>query len=315
MTLDKVRSLSSSDIVSSSVAAGGHFRNVAGGRKLTDDFDVDGTVLGTGLGGDVVLVRGKEDSRRYALKTVKKRQGASSKTRQMPTEVEIYLTLDHPNIARLHGVYETGPRICLLMECCEGGELYARLQKRGTYPDADAAAAGRQMFGAVQYLHALRVVHRDVKLENFLYESESYNSALKLIDFGFAKVWDPATLMMAPCGSISYVSPDVLLGKGYTDKCDLWSLGVIVWMLLAGYPPFHGEEKAVMAAIKAGKPDWSHSSRWKPVSDVGVDFIKRLLEKDPRRRLSAQEGLQHHWLNSGSPTRSPSRARQHMAGA
>lgn len=300
VSLDKAKSLSSNAAVT---AARYHYSQ--GGRKLADDYKVDGTVLGQGLCGDVVLVLGKIDNRRYAMKTIRKTQVASSKLQQLTAEVEIYLTLDHPNIARLHDVYETEADICLLTECCEGGELYFRLQKRGVYTDSDAAEAARQMLRAVGYLHSHRVVHRDLKLENFLYESEDAASQLKLIDFGFAKVWDPSTLMMASCGSIAYVSPDVLCGKGYTNKCDLWSIGVIVWMLLSGYPPFHGDEKLMMSKIKAGQADWSHKSRWKPVSDNAIDFLKKLLCKDPEQRMSAQDALRHPWLanrvNEGNP--------------
>merc|ERR1719191_2650584 len=179
----------------------------------------------------------------------------------------------------------------MITECCEGGELYFRLQKRGVYTNNDAADATRQMLRAVGYLHSHNVVHRDLKLENFLYESPADSAQLKLIDFGFAKIWDPSTLMMASCGSIAYVSPDVLLGKGYTSKCDLWSLGVIVWMLLVGYPPFHGDEKVMMKKIKSGQADWSHQKRWKPVTEDAIDFVRQLLAKDPDARPDANAAL------------------------
>jgi len=300
VSLEKAKSLSSNAAVT---AARYHYSQA--GKKLADDYKVDGTVLGQGLCGDVVLVIGKIDHRRYAMKTIRKTQVAPSKLQQLTAEVEIYLTLDHPNIARLHDVYESGSNICLLTECCEGGELYFRLQKRGVYTDSDAAEAARQMLRAVGYLHSRRIVHRDLKLENFLYESDDAAAQLKLIDFGFAKVWDPSTLMMASCGSIAYVSPDVLHGKGYTSKCDLWSLGVVVWMLLSGYPPFHGDERLMMSKIKAGQADWSHKSRWKPVSDNAIDFVKKLLCTEPERRMSAQEALQHPWLAHGGSEGKP----------
>jgi len=301
VSLEKAKSLSSN----AAVTAARYHYSQGSGRKLKDDYEADGKILGQGLCGDVVLVHGKIDKRRYALKTIRKTKVPASKLQQLTAEVEIYLTLDHPNIARLHDVYETEAEISLLTECCEGGELYFRLQKRGVYTDADAADSTRQMLRAVGYLHSHRIVHRDLKLENFLYESEDTNSQLKLIDFGFAKLWDPSTLMMASCGSIAYVSPDVLCGKGYTNKCDLWSLGVIVWMLLAGYPPFHGDEKVMMQKIKAGQADWSHKSRWKPVSEDAIDFVKLLLNKDAQLRPEAQEALQHRWLTRGQQASAP----------
>lgn len=295
VSLEKAKSLSSN----AAVTCSRYHYLFDGGRQLSDDYEVDGKVLGQGLCGDVVLVHSRVDRRRYALKTIRKQQVSATKLRQLTSEVEIYLTLDHPNIARLHNVYESEADICLLTECCDGGELYFRLQKKGVYTDTDAAEAARQMLRAVGYLHSHHVVHRDLKLENFLYENEADTSPLKLIDFGFAKVWDPSTFMMASCGSIAYVSPDVLTGQGYTDKCDLWSLGIIVWMLLAGYPPFHGDERSMMTKIKAGQADWSHKSRWKPVSETAVDFVKQLLTKDPNQRPSAHAALKHAWLTRG----------------
>mmetsp|Transcript_42874 Transcript_42874/g.91959 ORF Transcript_42874/g.91959 Transcript_42874/m.91959 type:complete len:597 (+) Transcript_42874:300-2090(+) len=293
--------------------------NVAGGRaaasaaryhvnpskRLSDDYIVEKHVLGQGLCGDVVLAIGRADGRRYALKTVSKQNVSKTKLAQLNSEVEIYLLLDHPNIACLHDVYESDTTIQLLTECCDGGELYFRLQKRGVYAEADAAEATRHMLRAVGYLHAHNVVHRDLKLENFLYESvedeRNKDVALKLIDFGFAKLWDRQTPMTASCGSIAYVSPDVLLGRGYDHKCDLWSVGVIVWMLLVGYPPFHGDEKKMMSKIKGGQPDWSHRSRWRGIPAAAVEFVQNLLEPDAARRPDAQEALRHRWLCSESP--------------
>jgi len=265
-------------------------------RKLLDDYEVTRQVLGAGLCGDVVMAIGNIDRRKYAMKTFNKSKVSKSRLKLLVDEVEIYLTLDHPNIARLHDVFESDTDIFMITECCEGGELYFRLQKRGVYTNNDAADATRQMLRAVGYLHSHRIVHRDLKLENFLYESEDAAAPLKLIDFGFAKVWDPSTLMMASCGSIAYVSPDVLQGSGYTNKCDLWSLGVVVWMLLTGYPPFHGEEKEMRRKIKACEADWNHKSRWKTVPQVAVDFIKTLLQKDPALRPDAPTALKHLWL-------------------
>jgi len=294
ISLDRVKALSSN---ATSVSSRYHCRNMGNGRRVEDDYEVfNRRVLGTGLSGNVVLAQGRHNGRRYALKRIMKSKVHQKALKQLTAEVEIYLTLDHPNIARLKDVYEDEAQVSLLTECCEGGELYARLSRTGTYAEKDAAEATRQMLRAVGYLHAHSVVHRDLKLENFLYESKEDNSPLKLIDFGFAKVWDPSTLMMASCGSVAYVSPDVLKGNGYTSKCDLWSLGVIVFMLLVGYPPFHGSEQEMRSCILAGKVDYSHRSRWKHVSRDAVDFVKRLLVKDPNDRLDVPGALKHKWL-------------------
>lgn len=292
VSLERVRSRSSNAAVTTSR----YHSTLSDSRRLVDDYEVSDKSLGQGLCGDVMLIHGKIDRRRYALKTFQKQKVPKNKLQLLTAEVEIYLTLDHPNIARLHDVYESDTHIFLVTECCDGGELYFRLQKRGTYTDLDAAQASREMLRAVGYLHSHDVVHRDLKLENFLYQGEEDNTSLKLIDFGFAKIWDSSTLMMASCGSVAYVSPDVLSGKGYTNKCDLWSLGIIVWMLLTGYPPFHGEEAAMRRKIRAAEADWKHKSRWANVAEDAIDFVKALLVKDPVKRLSAAEALSHPWL-------------------
>lgn len=312
VSLERIKSLSSNAIVPAA-----HMQEIQEGRKLADDFDFPGEVLGHGLCGDVVMARGKLDQGCYAMKTLGKEGQTVTKVKQMTEEVEIYVALSHPNIAKLHGIYEGGGKVCLIMECCTGGELYARLAERGVFSVPDAAEAMRQMLRAVGYLHSRNVVHRDLKLENFLYESEEDGAELKLIDFGFAKVWNnPSRLMFSPCGSISYVSPDILSAQGYTNKCDIWSLGVIIWMLLSGYPPFHGEDdKEIMTKIKAGEPDWSHKTRWRGVPQEATNFVKKLLEKDPLVRPSAEEASQHPWLESGLPDESVSECAAAECGA
>merc|ERR1740121_2311198 len=291
ISLEKAKALASNSVTTSAR----YHCCTQGGRQLTDDYEVmSKKVLGEGCNGLVVMAKGKNDGRKYALKKIQK---SKVQMKALTAEVEIYLTLDHPHIAALRDVYETETEIALLTECCEGGELYARLSNAGTYKEADAAQRALRARLFVGSSHGHHIVHRDLKLENFLYESSEDKASLKLIDFGFAKVWDPTTLMMASCGSIAYVSPDVLKGSGYTSKCDLWSLGVIVFMLLAGYPPFHGSEKDIRSNIMAAKVDWSHKSRWKNVSSTAVDFVKSLLIKDPLERLDAKAALAHPWLS------------------
>jgi len=295
VSLDRAKAMSSNAV---STHARYHSSS-SGGRRLDQDYEVfPKQVLGEGCSGLVVVAKGRLDGRKYALKKIQKLKVQAKVLKQLTAEVEISLMLDHPHIAALRDVYETDAEIALLTECCEGGELYSRLSASGTYAEASAAEATHQMLLAVGYLHAHHVAHRDLKLENFLYDSLEADAALKLIDFGFAKIWDPSTLMMASCGSIAYVSPDVLTGAGYTSKCDLWSLGVLVFMLLAGYPPFHGSEKEMRSNILAANVDWSHKSRWRKVSQDGMDFVKALLVKDPMQRIDVSQALAHRWLQS-----------------
>jgi calcium-dependent protein kinase len=262
-------------------------------------------VLGEGCSGKVVVAKSRATGRKCALKRIKKNSVSPRILQQLIAEVEICLTLDHPNVVRLDDVYETDHEIALLTECLEGGELYGRLADAKVFSEPAAAETTQQLLRAVGYLHSHDIVHRDLKLENVLYESKAADSQLKVIDFGFAKVWDASKLMQASCGSIAYVSPDVLCGHGYTSKCDLWSLGVIVFMLLAGYPPFHGNDDEVRKSIVAADVDWKHPRRWAKVSPDAIDFVKALLVRDPVVRLDAQAALNHRWLTSALPTNRP----------
>lgn len=271
--------------------------HAADGRRLEDDYCKQSVVLGSGLSGEVVLVTGRADGLKYALKTYDKHSLDETSIAQLLQETEVYLTVDHPNIVQLKDVYETNDTISLLMECCEGGELYDRLQQTSVYSELDAARACTQMLLAVTYLHSRHIVHRDLKLENFLYESNKPDSLLKLIDFGFARVCEPDRLMMACCGTLQYCSPDIILGQGYTDKCDLWSVGVMCFMLVSGHPPFWGDSQALRRHIKQGQIRWKHLEQASPEAQ---DFIKSLLTQDPLHRASASDALRHPWLLQSS---------------
>lgn len=128
--------------------------------------------------------------------------------------------MDHPHVASLTDVYESEDQLYLVMECMLGGELFDRVVKRKRFTEKDAAKAVYQMLLAVNYIHSHDVVHRDIKLENFLYEAQD-SDHLKLIDFGFSKIWQPNTTMAVSCGTLAYVAPEVL-EKSYTSQCDLW---------------------------------------------------------------------------------------------
>merc|ERR1712110_1227643 len=151
------------------------------------------------------------------------------------------------------------------MECMEGGELFERVIEKKKFTESDAANAVHQMLLALNYIHQKNIVHRDLKLENFLYEKKG-GDHLKLIDFGFSHVWEPNTKMATSCGTLAYMAPEVLT-KSYTSQCDLWSLGVITFILLAGYMPFSGSESYQVSCIKAGKYTW-RKDQWKNVSET-----------------------------------------------
>jgi len=264
-------------------------------KTIDDDYEVCNKVLGSGYNGVVRMATCKHNSgnQRFAVKAFKLSTIPRDKKGQLESEVEIFLCMDHPHITRLYDVYENGDTLHLVMECMEGGELFDRVTEIKRFTERDAADAVWQMLLAINYIHTHGIVHRDLKLENFLYDQKG-SSHLKLIDFGFSKMWDPNIKMQVSCGTLAYVAPEVL-GKCYTSQCDLWSLGVIGFIIISGYMPFSGSEKQQTDNISSGtirfKPE-----RWNTVSPIAMEFTKALLQVDPKKRLTAEQALEHPWI-------------------
>lgn len=264
-------------------------------RRITDDYIVEPKVLGKGCSGEVRLARSRQSSTGlFAVKTFNLQGISPEKREQLETEAEIFLAVDHPHVARLVDVYDSDDELSLVMECLTGGELFARVRKLKRFSEADAAVAAHQMLLAVNYIHSHGVVHRDIKLENFLYDYQG-SSNLKLIDFGFSKVVQGDTKMDYCCGSMSYIAPEVIT-KSYTSQCDLWSLGVVVFVLLFGYMPFAAEKKeALCNIILRGDFEYKEDA-WDRISESGQDFVRRLLVVNPKKRMTAQQALKHEWI-------------------
>lgn len=263
--------------------------------ELSRDFEMQEKVLGHGYSGAVRLARHKATHQEVAIKMFSKRRLKPHRLKLLQSEVEVYLRLDHPHICRLLHAYEGRNEVWLVMELC-GCELYSRLSERKVYGERDAAEVMRQMLQAINYLHSHRIVHRDLKLENWMHGATE-DDRLKLIDFGFSRILGCAdeTLDM-PCGTLHYTSPEVLM-RNYTSKCDMWSLGVICYMLLLGRPPFRGRAQiAIAKAIMTG--EFPREGRWLQLSPAAQDFIDHMIRKDASQRFDAAEALQHHWITS-----------------
>mmetsp|Transcript_56600 Transcript_56600/g.106654 ORF Transcript_56600/g.106654 Transcript_56600/m.106654 type:complete len:526 (+) Transcript_56600:112-1689(+) len=266
-------------------------------RKLEDDYTVDSKVLGSGYSGVVLLAEDKSTHSKCAVKRFKLSSLSASDRQEIATECEILLSMDHPHIVRLVDVYETGTHLSLVMECMDGGELFERIKTKKRFPENEAAQATSQMLLAINYIHRRGIVHRDVKLENFMYESKT-SDHLKMIDFGFGKICKPDTHMTDSLGTVAYCAPEVLTKK-YTSQCDLWSLGVIVFILLSGYMPFAGSDEAMVAAITNRRYKMK-KDRWAGVSQQAWTFTLSLLEVDPDKRLTAEQALKHEWIQKHS---------------
>jgi len=271
-------------------------------RRIEDDWKLAGKVLGTGFNGNVVLansVHNPED--RAAIKSFELHGLDAEQKHQLENELEIFLSLDHPQIARLMAVYESENTLSLVMEVLEGGELFERVVKNKTFTELDAAVAANEMFRAISYIHTRGVVHRDLKPENFMY-SERDGDFLKLIDFGFSKFYR-GVLMQEALGTLPYAAPEVLNRNYSHGSCDLWSLGVIVFILLSGHMPFTGKDDShLVRAIRSGKYRLDQK-RWHHISADAKDFVQRLLIVDTAKRLTTEQAFAHPWLKDTAHSR------------
>eukprot|EP00927_Polykrikos_kofoidii_P079858 TRINITY_DN76694_c0_g1_i1.p1 TRINITY_DN76694_c0_g1~~TRINITY_DN76694_c0_g1_i1.p1 ORF type:complete len:626 (+),score=118.07 TRINITY_DN76694_c0_g1_i1:129-2006(+) len=262
-------------------------------RKLDDDYDVSDEVLGSGCGGRVLLATRKRcPEQKFALKKFRLCGLHGSRYDQLASEVEVFLSLDHPNIARLVDVYEVKDEVSILMECVEGGELFDKLAKIKRFGEREAAQITRQILMALNYMHRRGILHGDIKPENFMCEEKG--DCIKLIDFGFSQFVDFAVRLEKPCGTIAYIAPEAL-ELDFSTQNDMWSVGVVVFVLLAGYMPFKGAEKEQLQQIKDGSYNIKEQ-KWRTVSEEAKRFTWALLRVDPHTRLTAKTALEHSFV-------------------
>jgi calcium-dependent protein kinase len=272
------------------------------GIESVYDGVYDGKVLGYGIGGLVRCVTHKKTETNYALKTLSLNHISEEGLQQVQAEVGILMDLDHPNIVKLDGVYQTIDEIYLVQEMCGGGDLFDRLdaQPEEHYSEAQCARLIKQILSAVRYIHSKGIIHRDLKLENFLFDNNGPNAELKMIDFGLSKHFNVGDTHHEPVGTRYTVAPEVLQGS-YSEKVDIWAVGVLTYLLLSGDAPFGGcgegdsnadVRKRILEADFSFEPQeyWSH------VSQQAKDFISSLLITDPDRRPTAEQCQKNKWL-------------------
>ena len=218
-------------------------------------------------------------------------------------EVNLMIKLDHPNIIKLYEVYENDKNIYLIMELCTGGELFDRIVENTEngvqFTEKQAANLFKQMMSAINYCHKNGIVHRDLKPENLLYLNKDKNSPIKVIDFGMSKRFDSKHFMSEKVGTAYYISPEVLNGK-YDEKCDIWSAGVILYIIICGYPCFNGDDDdEIFAAIQKGKINFP-SPEWDSISNDAKELIKKMC-CSPNKRLTAEQVLNETWVKDNAP--------------
>jgi calcium-dependent protein kinase len=267
------------------------------GKSVTDMYDL-GVSLGSGMSGVVKKIIRKSDGKAFAMKSVSLQNLTGKQLTALRNEIDILKSLDHPHIAKLYEVYtEPGTCVRLILELCEGGELFDRLHLKKRLDEAWVARLVFRMAGVLRYLHENNIAHRDLKLENWLFRSKKDDDEIVLIDFGLSHRYRNNEHMHKKVGTSYYVAPEVLKGDYVGVQADVWSLGVIVYMLLAGTAPFDGaDDEAILARIATHKPPNYETGAWKRVSSEGKDFVSKLLCVNPDERWTAERALSHPWI-------------------
>jgi tRNA A-37 threonylcarbamoyl transferase component Bud32 len=274
--------------------------------NIEHKYHIDPKVLGTGHHGSVRRCIDRTTRKRYAVKSIRKTDPAV-KIGGLHREIMLLEQMKHCSIIQLRDVFEDEEYLHLVTELCEGGELFDKIVDRASrskkagepacFSEEEAALVLHEILVAVKYMHQQGIVHRDIKPENILFTSKEEGSPIKIIDFGLARQFNKSqdVSMRTVVGTPYYIAPEVLR-KDYDESCDLWSVGIIAYILLCGYPPFNGaDNSAVYAAVRRGTY-YFPSSDWKHVSYEARDFIRRLLQVNVSKRMTIDQALRHPWM-------------------
>lgn len=281
-------------------------------QPCIEDKYVIKELLGTGAFSEVRLCEHRETGQAFAVKIIDKK-ALKGKEDSLENEIRVLKRFSakrhesdpdntwftHPNIVQLFETFEDKSKVYLIMELVTGGELFDRIVEKGSYTERDASYLIRQVLEAVDYMHEQGVVHRDLKPENLLYYSPAEESKIMISDFGLSKMEDSG-FMATACGTPGYVAPEVLAQKPYGKAVDVWSIGVISYILLCGYPPFYDENDAnLFAQILKGEFEFD-SPYWDEISDSAKDFIKNLMCVNVEKRFTCKHALAHPWISGNA---------------
>jgi serine/threonine protein kinase len=273
-------------------AAGGG----TGAPKSFSDTYTLGKVLGEGAFSVVRAAVNKQTGQNVAIKCIAKKNLSAEDETALKQEVQILQMLDHPHILKCYGFFDEPGMFYLPTEIMEGGELFDRIVKKTYYNEKEARDLILILISTIGYCHSKNIVHRDLKPENLLLAGFEDDSHIKLADFGFAIQTDGYVSLKTQCGTPGYVAPEILSTQLYGKSVDMWSIGVITYILLGGYPPFHDDnQKALFKKIKNAEYEF-HEEYWSEVSDEAKDLIRHLLKINPVERYTAEEALNHPWV-------------------
>lgn len=269
-----------------------------------------GRKLGSGSYSVVHIATNRRTRKQVAVKCIAKAGLSEQDVESLKEEVRIMAELDHPNLVPLLGYFEEERYYYIVTPLCTGGELFDDLVKRKSYTEEDARELMRKLASAIAYVHSKGIVHRDLKPENILLKTSAQGAEIMIADFGFARSMKGARHGTA-CGTPGYIAPEVVRGLPYGSEVDCWSLGVIMFILLCGYPPFPGENHAAILD-KVVRADYQFESPyWDNVSAEAKDLVQELLNVDREKRLSAVGILSHRWMSPDAHRDDVGKARLH----
>eukprot|EP01117_Protostelium_nocturnum_P018716 TRINITY_DN788_c0_g1_i1.p1 TRINITY_DN788_c0_g1~~TRINITY_DN788_c0_g1_i1.p1 ORF type:complete len:360 (+),score=126.75 TRINITY_DN788_c0_g1_i1:236-1315(+) len=272
------------------------------GRSTVEDNYVIEEEIGRGAFSVVKRAKNKKTGNMAAIKFIEKKYVDQQDLLLLSREIEIMKKVNHKNVLRLEEVYEVEETIALVMELVSGGELFFKIVERGNYSEKDAASIVLQIIQGVGYLHDNGICHRDLKPENLLCSGEEEYGfkpyRVIIADFGLSKEFDGGEALETSCGTPDYVAPEVITAEGTYDKSvDMWSVGVITYVLLCGFSPFLSStqtglfEKIIKVEYDFPDPEWTN------ISQQAKDFIRHLLIRNPEDRYTAAQCLEHPWLS------------------
>jgi len=244
--------------------------------------------------------KNKNTGEEVAIKVITKKDINTDKksAKRLQTEVDILTKVKHPNIVALKDLFDEPENLYMVMQLVTGGELFDKIVKKGQYSEKDACAVLVKIVEAIYYLHSQNIAHRDLKPENLLVQAND-DTHVMISDFGLSRIIGEDSLMTTACGTPYYVAPEVIKAEAYSKDVDMWSIGVITYFILCGYPPFMGENlQQIFEVIQNCEYEFP-SNDWDKISGNAKDFIKLLLVADPTKRLTAELALKHPWLLSG----------------
>uniref|UniRef100_A0A3B4ZIL1 CaM kinase-like vesicle-associated protein n=1 Tax=Stegastes partitus TaxID=144197 RepID=A0A3B4ZIL1_9TELE len=271
---------------------------------VTDKYDL-GQIVKSEEFCEIFRAKDKTTMKMYTCKKFLKKDGRKVR-KAAKNEILILKMVKHPNILQLVDVYETKKEYFLFLELATGREVFDWILDQGYYSERDTSNVVRQVLEAVAYLHSLRIVHRNLKLENLVYYNRLKHSKIVISDFHLAKLENG--LIKDPCGTPEYLAPEVVGRQRYGRPVDCWATGVIMYILLSGNPPFYDEtddddyenhDKNLFRKILAGDYEFD-SPYWDDISDSAKSLVARLMEVDQDQRLTAQEAINHEWISGGA---------------